>query len=293
MIIGLIGWSNQSYLKEQMNWFLVVRPYMLEQFRPYVLSAAAEGALEPGATFRECAKDCPEMVVVPAGEFMMGSPPDETRRDSNESPQHEVVLAKRFAVSKFEVTFDEWQACVTYGDCDPHVSDSGWGRGRQPVIDVSWDQARHYAAWLARMTGKPYRLLTEAEWEYVARAGTTTAFSWGDEIGKGNANCDGCGSQWDNRQTAPVGSFPANGFGLHDMSGNVAEWVEDCWHDNYGGAPTDGSAWTAGGDCTRRVVRGGAWHYQPWELRSANREWYLPASRYDHVGFRVARTLHI
>ncbi|HKA73847.1 MAG TPA: SUMF1/EgtB/PvdO family nonheme iron enzyme [Xanthobacteraceae bacterium] len=293
MIIGLVGWSNQSYLKEQMNWFLVVRPYMLEQVRPYVLSAEAERALEPGATFRECAKDCPEMVVVPAGEFMMGSPPDETRRDSNEGPQHEVVLAKRFAVSKFEVTFDEWQACVTYGDCDPHVSDSGWGRGRQPVIDVPWDQARRYAAWLARMTGKPYRLLTEAEWEYAARAGTTTAFFWGNEIGKGNANCDGCGSRWDNRQTAPVGSFPANAFGLDDMSGNVAEWVEDCWHDNYDGAPTDGSAWTAGGDCSRRLVRGGAWHYQPWELRSANREWYPRDARHDHIGFRIARTLQI
>ena len=162
-------------------------------------------------------------------------------------------------MSKFEVTFDEWDACVAYGDCDPRVSDSGWGRGRQPVINVTWDDAKRYVAWLSRMTGKPYRLLTEAEWEYAARAGTQTAYSWGDEIGKGNANCDGCGSQWDNKQTAPVGSFAANAFGLYDMHGNVWEWVEDCFHDNYEGAPDDGSAWTADGDCNSRVLRGGSW----------------------------------
>jgi formylglycine-generating enzyme required for sulfatase activity len=291
IIAGLIGWINQSYLKTQLNWFVTVRPYLLAQVLPYVLSAEAERALEPGATFRECAKDCPEMVVIPAGEFMMGSPPDEIRQDSGEGPQHKATFARRFAVSKFEVTFDQWQACITYGDCEPHVSDSGWGRGQQPVIDVSWHHGKRFAEWLSRMTGKSYRLLTEAEWEYAARAGTTTAYPWGDEIGRGNADCDGCGSRWDNRQPAPVGSFPANAFGLHDMPGNVWEWVEDCWHDNYDGAPTDGSAWIAGGDCTRRVVRGGAWHDGPRDLRSANRGWYPSHSRYDHVGLRIGRTL--
>jgi formylglycine-generating enzyme required for sulfatase activity len=230
-------------------------------------------------------------VVVPAGEFIMGSPPDEEDRDGDEQPQHKVAFTQPFAVSKFEVTFDEWHACVAYGDCDPHVSDSGWGRGQRPVIDVSWDHAQRFAAWLSRMTSKSYRLLTEAEWEYAARAGTTTAYSWGDDIGMGNANCDGCGSRWDNRQTAPVGSFPANAFGLHDMLGNVSEWVEDCEHNNYIGAPADGSAWTAGGDCTRRGVRGGAWHDQPRQLRSASRSWSSTDYRHDHVGFRVARTL--
>jgi formylglycine-generating enzyme required for sulfatase activity len=291
IITGLIGWINQSYVKEQIEWYVTVRPYILAQVLPYVLSAEAERALQPGTTFRECAEDCPEMVVVPAGEFIMGSPADENGHDRNEESQHKVVFTTRFAVSKFEVTFDEWHACVTYGDCNPHVSDSGWGRGRRPVIDVTWDYAQRFAAWLSRMTGKPYRLLTEAEWEYAARAGTTTAYSWGDEIGEGNADCDGCGSRWDNRQTAPVGSFPANAFGLHDMLGNVAEWVEDCQHDTYDGAPADGSAWMAGGDCSRRVLRGGAWHYAPRDVRSASREWYSTNSRVDHLGFRVARTL--
>jgi formylglycine-generating enzyme required for sulfatase activity len=291
IITGLVGWINESYLTKQVNWFITVRPYMLAQVLPYVLSAEAERALKPGATFRECAKDCPEMVVVPAGEFMMGSPPDENRHDGDEDPQHKVVFAKPFAVSKFEVTFDEWQACVTYGDCDPHISDSGWGRGLQPVINVVWDDAQRFVAWLSRMTGKTYRLLSEAGWEYAARAGTTTAYSWGDEIGIGNADCDGCGSRWDNRQPAPVGSFPANAFGLHDMHGNVWEWVEDCKHDNYNGAPTDGSAWTVGGDCSSRVVRGGGWHHEPWALRSANRDWYSSDSRHDHIGLRVGRTL--
>lgn len=291
IIVGLLGWINQSRLKEQVRWFVTVRPYMLEQVRPYVLSAEAERALKPGATFRECAEDCPEMIVVPAGEFVMGSRPDEKDRDRDEGPPHKVVFAKPFAVSTNEVTFEEWQACVTYGDCDPHVSDSGWGRGRQPVINVTWDEAQRYVAWLSGMTGKPYRLLSEAQWEYAARAGTTTAYFWGDEIGKNNANCNGCGSRWDNRQTAPVGSFAANAFGLHDMHGNVWEWVEDCNHNNYNGAPTDGSAWTAGGDCSRRVVRGGSWDHDPWYLRSGNRGAYSSGNQYDHLGFRVARTL--
>ena len=155
----------------------------------------------------------------------------------------------RFAVSKFEVTFDEWDACVAYGGCAQHVLTATGGRGTQPVINVSWDDAKHYVAWLSKMTGKPYRLLTEAEWEYAARAGTTTAYSWGDEIGKGNANCNGCGSQWDNT-TRPLRSARSRPmqFGLHDMHGNVWEWVEDCYQSNYNGAPTDGSAWTTG-DC--------------------------------------------
>ena len=141
------------------------------------------------------------------------------------------------------------------------------------------------------MTGRPYRLLTEAEWEYAARAGTTTAYYWGDEIGKANANCNGCGSQWDNRETSPVGSFKPNAFGLYDMSGNVLQWVEDCYHDNYDDAPTDGSAWTSG-DCSRRVVRGGSWYSDPQYLRSADRFGYATDFRSGDLGFRLARTLN-
>src|SRR5262249_22763223 len=191
----------------------------------------------------------------------------------------------------FEVTFDEWDACVAYGDCEPPVSDSRFGRGRKPVINVTWDDAQRYAAWLSKMTGKLYRLLSEAEWEYAARAGTQTAYSWGDKIGKGNANCDGCGSRWDDRQTAPVGSFAANAFGLHDMHGNVFEWVEDCYHDNYDGAPKDGLAWTAGDNCFDRVGRGGSWINDPPDLRSAYRFGATSDLPGNHLGFRVGRTL--
>ena len=291
IIAGLVGWINQSYLKERWNWYAIARPYMVAQVRPYVLSPDAERALKPGNSFRECAKDCPEMIVVPAGDFVMGSPTNEEGRYDNEGPQRKVTIASPLAASKFEVTFDEWDACVAYGDCEPRVSDGGWGRGRQPVINVTWDDAQRYVAWLSKMTGKPYRLLSEAEWEYAARAGTQTAYSWGDKIGKGNANCNGCGSQWDARQTAPVGSFAPNAFGLHDMHGNVWEWVEDCYHDNYDGAPTDGSAWTAGGNCSVRVVRGGSWHDGPQYLRSAYRVGSATADRYDILGFRVGRAL--
>ena len=289
ILAGAIGWLNQDYLREQWRWFRTIRPYMLAQIRP--LTAEAEQALKPKDVFRECVKDCPEMVVVPAGKFMMGSPPNEKGRYDVEGPQHEVTFANSFAVSKFEVTFDDWDACAAYGDCDPRVSDSGWGRGRQPVINVSWDDAQRYIAWLSSMTGKTYRLLSEAEWEYAARAGTQTAYSWGDEIGKGNANCDGCGSQWDGRQTAPVGSFAPNAFGLYDMHGNVWEWVEDCLHNDYNGAPEDGSAWTAGGDCNNRILRGGSCISLPEYLRSAVRYGYTTVFRKYHLGFRVGRTL--
>jgi formylglycine-generating enzyme required for sulfatase activity len=162
--------------------------------------------------------------------------------------------------------------------------------GPAAVINVTWDEARQYAAWLSRMTGKPYRLLSEAEFEYAARAGTLTAYPWGDEIGKNNANCAGCGSKWDNRQPAPVGSFALNRFGLYDMHGNVFQWVEDCYHDSYKGAPSDGSAWTEV-DCTHRVARGGQWDGSPRDLRSASRYNLTPDDRDSVLGFRIARTL--
>ena len=285
IIAGAVGWISQSYLRRQWFWYT--------QVRPYVLSLAAGRALKPGDTFRECANanDCPEMVVVPAGDFMMGSPTDEEGLTNSGSPQYKVTIAASFAVSKFEVRFDEWDTCAAYGDCDPQILDSGFGRGRKPVINVSWYDAQRYAAWLSKMTGKPYRLLSEAEWEYAARAGTKTSYSWGDEIGKGKANCLGCGSEWDGNQTAPVGSFAANAFGLHDMHGNVSEWVEDCYHANYTGAPADGSAWTAGGDCSSRILRGGGWDNSPVNLRSASRGRGTTFIQSNSLGFRVARTL--
>jgi formylglycine-generating enzyme required for sulfatase activity len=289
---GVIGWLNEPYLRERWRRIAVTEPYLRTQVRPYVLTATAEQALNPKDSFRECAKDCPEMVVVPAGDFMMGSLRDEVGHEDHEDDGngrlHSVAFAKAFAASKFEVTFDEWNACVDYGNCD-RVGDGGREDGRLPVVDVTWHHAMQYAAWLRYMTGKPYRLLSEAEWEYAARAKTSTAYSWGDKIGKNNASCNGCDSQWD-RQLAPAGSFTPNAFGLHDMHGNVWEWVVDCYHGNYSGAPTDGSVWE-NGDCKNHVARGGSFANIPQFLRAAQRGVYATIDRNRYIGFRIARTL--
>ncbi len=289
VIGGLIGWINQDYLKERINWFLTMRPYMLAQVRPYVLSAAAEYELRPSDSFKECAKDCPDMIVIPVGTFAMGSLATEKGRFDNEGPVHEVRIAKPFAVSKFDVTFDQWDACVAVGGCVA-APDGGYGRGTRPVINVTWRGALQYVEWFAKMTGKPYRMLTEAEWEYAARAGTASAYFWGGDVGVGNANCDGCGSQWDRKGSAPVGSFKPNAFGLYDMAGNVWEWLADCYHDNYQGAPTDDTIWSSE-DCERHVVRAGSWLFAPQFARSASRYRYATDVRVGHLGLRLARTL--
>jgi formylglycine-generating enzyme required for sulfatase activity len=214
------------------------------------------------------------MIVVRAGKFMMGSPKTEKNSETKkysediEYPQHKVSIHRDFAVSKYSVTFADWDVCLSVGGCPP-ITDSDWGRDKWPVINLTWDEAEKYARWLSRMTGRPYRLLTEAEWEYSARAGTTTDYYWGDEIGEGNARCQACGGQWD-RGTSPVGTFNPNPFGLYDMAGNVWQWVEDCYHDDYKDAPKDGSAWTSG-NCNSRVARGGSWGTRPENLRSADR----------------------
>jgi formylglycine-generating enzyme required for sulfatase activity len=258
---------------------------------PTVLTVEQEKAraAKPGSDFKECASGCPVMIVIPAGKFIMGSPENEPDRNASEGPPHEVTIAKPFAVSKFEVTFGEWDVCVAAAAC-PRVPDR-WGRGKMPVINVSWVGAKQYVGWLSQLTGKEYRLPTEAEWEYAARAGTNTRYSWGHDLGMGNANCDGCGSQWDLRQTAPVGSFKPNALGLYDMHGNVWEWVEDSWHENYDVAPTDGSAWLLGGDPRFRVVRGGSWRNDSELVRAAVRFKRNANVRFDTLGFRVARTI--
>jgi formylglycine-generating enzyme required for sulfatase activity len=177
-------------------------------------------------TFKECKSDCPEMIVLPEREFWMGSRVSEQDSDDNERPRQKVIMARPFAVATTAITFDDWDACANYGDCDPQISHSDFGRGQQPVINVSWNDAQRYVTWLSKMTRKPYRLLTEAEYEYAARAGTETAYWWGEDIGQGHANCSGCGSEFGGRSPAPVRSFPANPFGLYEMNGNVWEWVE-------------------------------------------------------------------
>ena len=257
---------------------------------PAVLTAAQEKAAAEaaGSEFKECAVACPLMVVIPPGKFAMGSPDDEVDRTKGEGPRHEVTITRAFGVSKSEVTFEQWDACVAAAAC-PRAVDS-WGRGKMPVIDVSWDGAKRYVAWLSRVTGKEYRLLTEAEWEYAARAGTSTRYPWGDEPGFGHANCNGCGGAWI-LQTAPVGSFQPNAFGLLDMQGNVWEWVEDVWHDSFEGAPIDGSAWLQGGDPSFGVVRGASWHNEPELVRAAIRLKRHRKVQFDTLGFRVARTL--
>lgn len=236
----------------------------------------------PGKKFRDCA-ECPELVVVPSGEFMMGSPESERDRGDDEGPLRRVTIGEAFAVGVYEVTFREWDACRRAGGCSHAPRDGGRGRGDRPVINVSWGDAKEYVRWLSGETGFGYRLLSESEWEYAARAGTTGPYHFGSTISREEANF---GSR-----TVPVGSFPANGFGLHDVHGNVWEWVEDCYRDSYRGAPSDGSAWTTGGDCDSRVLRGGSWNFEPEFLRSASRLRGTAGGRGSLIGFRVARTL--
>jgi formylglycine-generating enzyme required for sulfatase activity len=292
IVATLVSWLEQNKLIALWRWERITLPYQNAQILPHVLSVEAAQALNPKDTFKECAAECPEMIVIPAGSFTMGASKNEPGQDFTQQPQHTVTFAKPFAVSKYEITFDDWDACTNYGDC-PHISDAGYGRGSQPVIDLTWSEAQHYADWFSKMTGKTYRLLAESEYEYAARASTQTAYPWGDDVGKANADCNGCNSQWDNTRTAPVGSFAPNSFGLYDMVGNVWEWTQDCWHDTYEGAPSDGSAWTTAGsgDCSKRVNRGGSFVSFPTIVRCAERWGYPADGRFDAVGFRVAREL--
>jgi formylglycine-generating enzyme required for sulfatase activity/uncharacterized caspase-like protein len=278
------------------------------------LSGTEECGLKRADNFKECDK-CPEMIVVPAGSFTMGSPPSEPERKDDEGPQRLVTIGKPFAVGRFAITFDEWDACVADRGCNGYKpADQGWGRGRRPVINVSWDDAMAYVAWLSRKTGKSYRLLSEAEREYVTRAGTTTPFWWGTSITTSVANYYGrreiTTSWWGGYstkkqkydgngavegqfrdETVPVDTFQPNAWGLFQVHGNVSDWVEDCYHNSYAGAPSDGSAWVSG-ECSRRVDRGGCWLNPPEYLRSAYRSsGAAPDNRNPGTGFRVARTL--
>ncbi len=235
------------------------------------------------------------MVLIPGGRFVMGSQPSEPGHKKKEEPLHEVQI-HAFALSRTEVSFGQWDACVLDGGCPPLSEDNGWGRGHQPVIDVSWSDAQAFIAWLNRKTHRTYRLPTEAEWEYAARATTTTAFHTGQTLTTQQANFDAMETECPpprcvaRRQTTPIGSFGANAFGLHDMHGNVSEWVQDCWHSNYNGAPSDGSAWQTGCTDNRHVIRGGRWDNDAPHLRSASRNGG-PSLNGIGSGFRLARTL--
>jgi formylglycine-generating enzyme required for sulfatase activity len=319
--------------------------FMFTRFRPIAATFAAFGffclvsqqaaaqrsAPESGSVFRDCS-DCPEMVVIPAGKFMMGSSPEEIEREVElapgslastvlkvaltERPQHEVTIDLPFALAKFPITKNEFSVFVGDTGYTPaagcrlyalqyHISPQADWRSpgfaqteRDPVVCISWQDAKAYVEWLNKKSSgttnstndRPYRLPSEAEWEYAARAGTRTARWWGDPIGRNNAVCARCGSKWDQMQTAPVGSFRPNSFGLYDILGNVTQWTEDCWSESYSDAPIDGAPWLIG-NCQRRVARGGDWSGFPWVIRSAARFGLTAESRVNLSGFRVAKTL--
>lgn len=268
-----------------------------------VVTASAQGSRAsrkaPDTSFRDC-PNCPLMVRVPAGEFMMGSPAGELRRNADEGPQRRVSIAP-FALSRHEITFAEWDQCVAKGGCGHKPSDEGWGRGKRPVVNISHADAVQYVTWLASATGQPYRLPSEAEWEYAARAASgadapSHPFSTGATITWKQANFDANFVYGPGRigiyrqQTVDVGSLPRNKFGLHEMHGNVWEWVQDCYKPGYDGAPADGSP-VVSETCGLRLLRGGAWNYYPWMLRSACRYATPGDVRLNNVGLRVARSL--
>ena len=232
----------------------------------------------------------PVMVVIPAGSFRMGCLNDDGDCYLDEFPVH-TVNVPRFGLSIYEVTFEHWDACLDAGGCSGYrAHDRGWGRGDRPVIRLNHAHAQSYVSWLSEQTGEDYRLPSESEWEYAARAGTETEYDWGNKIGVNRANCTECGSQWDHTRTAPVGSFAANPWGLFDMHGNVWEWTADCDNATYEGAPSDGSAWTVG-RCTMRVLRGGAWDSHPDFLRARYRGSADVSLTTDVIGLRVVREI--
>ena len=267
----------------------IVEPKPREEIVPAVLERKSEPQI--GARiFRDRLKtgrEGPEMVVIPAGSFRMGDLQGDGSKD--ELPVRTVRIEKLFAIGRYEVTFEEYEQFVT-ATKRQLPDDRRWGRDRRPVINVSWQDAVDYTKWLSEQAGKRYHLPSEAQWEYAARGGKETAYWWGKDLAQAMANCNGCGSQWDGKQTAPVGSFKPNPFGLYDTAGNVWEWVEDCWHDNYQSAPADSAAWkeAGGGYCARRVIRGGSW-ITPANVRSSLRYWFLTINRSYDVGFRLAQ----
>jgi len=263
-----------------------------------IAAQATAQDMEPGETFTDGLRDGgrgPEMVVIPAGSYRMGCALGVDCFD-DQKPVHQVTISQAFAVSRFEITFEDYGR---FADAN-EVDDEGWGRGRRPVINVSWNDAKQYASWLSLQTGQTYRLLTEAEWEYAARAESVTRYHfgndqsevcdyanlWDKDAGDESALCsDGTGLQ-----TAATGSYAPNAFGLHDMHGNVYEWVEDCWNASYSGAPSDGSAWLDG-DCSKRVLRSTTWMDYPRDAHSAIRVRFVSSLRNAITGFRIARTL--
>lgn len=307
LMLTVIAISQYAVFKDEINHAI----WQIREERPYIAEIREQVAAidtdkkKPGDTFRECAKACPEMVVLPAGSFRMGSPESEQERADDEGPVHTVTIQKPFAVGKFEITWDEWEECVSMRGCDGSpTGDSGYGRGRKPVINVSWNQAMSYVRWLSRITGEEYRLLTEAEWEYSARAGSSTVYSFGSALAEICNHANLADESFRRRgytgdiadcddghiDTAPVGNYPPNAFGLHDMHGNVFEWTRDCYVNSYKTAPTDGSNVLDTENCSR-VLRGGSWASSPKFHRAARRGRNSQAYRGGFLGFRAARSM--
>ena len=253
---------------------------------PAPAAASSPPAARPaaGAVIKDCPA-CPAMIALPAGSFTMGS----DNSDPSEKPAHRVAIGAPFAIGKFEVSVQQWNACANAGGCQK-IAQPANTPAEAPVRDVSWDDAQQYVKWLASTTGKPYRLPTEAEWEYAARGGTSTRYWWGEQMATGKANCKECGQPWSNEGPAKAGSFAANPFGLHDTSGSVWEWVSDCWHNSFKDAPTDGRSWDAP-NCRVRVIRGGSWREGAPYMVASTRFRYDASVRQFQNGFRVARSL--
>jgi len=236
------------------------------------------------ADIKDCPA-CPALVSLPGGTFTMGS----NTSDPSEKPAHPVTIGAPYAIGKYEVTVQQWNACANAGACPKIPQPAGTG-ANAPMRDVSWEDAQQYVKWLSSVSARPYRLPTEAEWEFAARGGTATPFWWGTQMATGKANCKECGPPWTDTHPADSGSFGANAYGLYDTSGSVWEWVADCWHASYKNAPGDGRAWDQP-DCALRVIRGGSWREGAAYMVASTRFRYDAGVRHAQNGFRVARSL--
>ncbi len=233
---------------------------------------------------KDCS-DCPELVVLQPGTFIMG----DNEGDRSERPAHRVSIGKAFAIGKYELTMAQWNACVQAKACEALPQTAGLP-DKAPAMNLSWNDAQQYVHWLSERTKQDYRLPTEAEWEYAARAGTHSRYWWGSKMEAGKANCKDCGGAWSQDAPADVDALPSNPFGIYGTSGGVWEWVQDCWHKSYRGAPADGSAWTRA-DCRENVIRGGSWRNDQSYSTSSSRFTYDTTVRFIANGFRVAKTL--
>ena len=257
------------------------------EINSFAIAANYEKNWQHGKVFRDCTI-CPELVVIKPGTFLMGS----NYGNAKNGPAHWVSIKQPFAIGRFEVTFKEWTSCVSSGSCLHRPDDHNWGEIKRPVINVTWNQAQTYLRWLSKFTGHIYRLPSEAEWEYIDRAGTNTLFWWGNEVGVNNANCRDCGSNWSGKSSAPVGSFQGNPFGLFDTTGNVFEWVQDCWNPSHKGSLVNGLPREAG-NCGFRVIRGGSFYYFSKVSQASYRAKNPPQINSYWLGFRVLRELSI